>query len=80
MPHPPYSLDEAPCDFYPFPFLKKELRGQRFAQTADVIQAATNVLNKIPECEFLKTFDKWIERWDRCIENGGRYFKKESLD
>ncbi len=40
----------------------------------------TNVLNKIRECEFLKTFDKWIERWDRCIENGGRYFEKESLD
>ncbi len=28
MPHPPYSPDEAPCDFYLFPFLKKELHGQ----------------------------------------------------
>ncbi len=24
MPHPPYSPDEAPCNFYLFPFLKKE--------------------------------------------------------
>ncbi len=49
-----------------FSFLKKELRGRRFAQTADVVKAATNVLNKIPKCEFLKTFDKM----DRTMGQG----------
>jgi hypothetical protein len=26
--HPPYSPDPAPCDFWAFPTMKKELRGQ----------------------------------------------------
>ncbi len=30
LPHPPYSPDLAPCDFFLFLYLKKQLRGQRF--------------------------------------------------
>ncbi|GFX07676.1 histone-lysine N-methyltransferase SETMAR [Trichonephila clavipes] len=31
LPHPPYSPDLTPCDFWLFPQLKKPLRGRRFA-------------------------------------------------
>ncbi|GFV83780.1 mariner Mos1 transposase [Trichonephila clavipes] len=31
LPHPPYSPDKTPCDFWLFPQLKKPLRGKRFA-------------------------------------------------
>ncbi|GFY27856.1 histone-lysine N-methyltransferase SETMAR [Trichonephila clavipes] len=31
LPHPPYSPDKAPCDFWLFPQLKKPFRGKRFA-------------------------------------------------
>jgi len=30
LPHPPYSPDLAPCDFFLFPNLKKSLAGQKF--------------------------------------------------
>jgi len=32
LPHPPYSPDLAPSDFYLFPLLKKHLRGRQYAQ------------------------------------------------
>ncbi|GFW21956.1 histone-lysine N-methyltransferase SETMAR [Trichonephila clavipes] len=31
LPHPPYSPDKTPYDFWLFPQLKKPLRGKRFA-------------------------------------------------
>jgi len=31
LPHPPYSPDLAPCDFFLFPNLKMSLVGQKFA-------------------------------------------------
>ncbi|GFS77189.1 histone-lysine N-methyltransferase SETMAR [Trichonephila clavipes] len=31
LPHPPYSPDLTPCDFWLFPQVKKSLRGKRFA-------------------------------------------------
>lgn len=39
VPHPPYSPDLAPCDFFLFPVLKKHLAGQKFATNGEVIAA-----------------------------------------
>ena len=33
LPHPPYSPDLAPCDFYLFPKLKLKLKGHHFGRT-----------------------------------------------
>ena len=38
-PHPPYSPDLAPCDFFLFPNLKKSLAGQKFESNEEVIAA-----------------------------------------
>ena len=32
VPHPPYSLDLAPCDFWMVPRLKEKLRGRRLGE------------------------------------------------
>jgi [histone H3]-lysine36 N-dimethyltransferase SETMAR len=37
LPHPPYSPDLAPSDFFLFPKLKEKLAGQRFASNSEVI-------------------------------------------
>ncbi|PRD27699.1 UNVERIFIED_CONTAM: Histone-lysine N-methyltransferase SETMAR [Trichonephila clavipes] len=39
LPHPPYSLDLTPCDFWLFPRLKKPLRGKRFASNKACVKA-----------------------------------------
>jgi histone-lysine N-methyltransferase SETMAR len=36
VPHPPYSLDLAPCDFFLFPRLKSTLKGKRFQDVAEI--------------------------------------------
>jgi histone-lysine N-methyltransferase SETMAR len=38
LPHPPYSPDLAPSDFFLFPQMKTPLRGRRFDDTDEVIQ------------------------------------------
>ncbi|GFW45844.1 mariner Mos1 transposase [Trichonephila clavipes] len=40
LPHPPYSPDLAPCDFWLFPQLKKPLRCKRFASNKACVKAA----------------------------------------
>ena len=39
LPHPPYSPDIAPSDFYLFPKLKSSLRGTQFGSNEGVIAA-----------------------------------------
>jgi histone-lysine N-methyltransferase SETMAR len=36
LPHPPYSPDLAPCDFFLFPRMKKTLKGKRFSDVDEV--------------------------------------------
>jgi hypothetical protein len=36
IPHPPYSPDWAPCDFFPFPKMKLELKGCWFDTTEEI--------------------------------------------
>jgi histone-lysine N-methyltransferase SETMAR len=36
IPHPPYSADLAPCDFFLFPKLKLNLKGRRFDTTEEI--------------------------------------------
>jgi len=45
-PHPPYSPDLAPCDFFLFPRMKGQIKGKRFADGHEV-KKKTLVLNNI---------------------------------
>ena len=42
--HPPYSPDLAPCDFWAFPTLKRQLRGKRFSSDDEVRSATAAVI------------------------------------
>ena len=49
IPHPPYSPDLAPCDFFLFSKMKLKLKGRRF-DTIEEIQAETQkVLDTLTE-------------------------------
>jgi histone-lysine N-methyltransferase SETMAR len=48
LPHPPYSPDLVPFDFYLFPNLKTKLRGRRFGRNEGVIEAV-NELSEVQE-------------------------------
>jgi hypothetical protein len=36
VPHPPYSPDLAPCDFFLFSTLKRTLKGKRLQDVAEI--------------------------------------------
>jgi len=46
-PHPPYSPDLAPCDFFLFPRKKGRKKGKRFADVREVKMKTPEVLNNI---------------------------------
>jgi histone-lysine N-methyltransferase SETMAR len=47
VPHPPYSPDLAPSDFWLFGYLKTSLVGQTFDEPEQLLEAITEFLNEI---------------------------------
>ena len=73
MPHPPYSPDLAPCDYWLNDYIKRNLTDQ--TNEKSLARAVSKVVKNIPEEEFKKTFDKLLERMELCINNHGDYFE-----
>ena len=71
--HPPYSPDLAPSDFWLFDEIKRRLPSQMTANNVD--REVTKILESIPAKEFLKTFEKYIERMRLCVTAEGDYFE-----
>ena len=76
-PHPPYSPNLAPCDFFLFPKLKMRLRGRRFT-TVEEIQRESQVLNTVQQSDFHSAFQALQSRWARCVDAQGQYFEGDS--
>lgn len=73
IPHPAYSPDLAPCDFWLNDYIKSRLTNHDNEKSLH--KAVTNIILNIPEKEYKKTFDKLLERYERCINNEGDYFE-----
>ena len=71
VPHPPYSPDLAPCDFWLFP----KLRGFRSETIEDMKEAVTKVIDTLTQEDIHGTFQKLLERCNKCIAAGGNYLK-----
>ncbi len=74
-PHPQYSLDLSPCDYWVFPLLKAKIRGHRFQNIQDVQTSVRRTLRDLPVVDYQDCFDKLLLRYRRCIEAGGQYFE-----
>ena len=72
LPHPPYSPNLSPCDYFLFPRVKFALKGDRFADIEEVQSASQNALRGIPEKQF---HDSLYHLENRCINAGGDYFE-----
>jgi hypothetical protein len=66
-PHPPYSPDLAPCDFFLFPKIKLKLKGLQFDTTEEIQAESPRVLDTLQGKHFQKAFQKWRRRWDRLL-------------
>jgi len=76
LPHPPYSPDVAPSDFFfLFPRMKRNLKGKHFADVEEVKRKTTEALANIKEDEFKNCFEQWQKRMDKCIAANREYFE-----
>ena len=71
VPHPSYSPDLAPCDFWLFP----KLRGCHYETIEEMKEAVTKVIDTLTQEDFHGAFQKLLERYSRCIGAGGDFFK-----
>ena len=71
VPHSPYSSDLAPCDFCLFP----QLRGCRYETIEEMKEAVTKVIDTLTQEDFRGTFQKLLERYNKCVAAGGDYFE-----
>jgi hypothetical protein len=76
VPHPPYSPDLAPSDFWFFPNLNETLKGQHFVSDAEVETAVRKWISNKPETFFINRMEKWIERLKKCVAINGDYVEK----
>ena len=72
VPHPPYSPDFAPCDFWLFP----KLRGCHYETIEEMKEAVTKVIDMITQEELHGAFQKLLDRYNKCIAAGGVYFEE----
>lgn len=77
LPHPPYSPDISPCDYYLFPKLKSSLRGRHYNSDNEVIAAAEQWFRDQPEEFYLEGIRDLRHRWSKCIELLGDYIEKQ---
>jgi len=75
----PYSPDLAPCDYWAFPTLKRQLRGKRFSSDDEVRNAMAAVLKVMSQNNLFHLFESFIKRCKESIQCEGRYFEKEKI-
>ena len=76
LPHPPYSPDLAPCDFFLFPFVKERLRGIHFESPEAAVHAYEREISTMEPEIWHNCFNSWFSRMKLCIQAGGEYFEK----
>ena len=77
IPHPAYSPDLAPGDYFLFLNLKKDIRGRHFRSNEEVVAA----VEEWKDPGFFSSGRMALEhRWSKCIILEGNYIEKEEID
>jgi len=75
IPHPAYSPDLAPSDYYLFGSLKNFLRGQIFNNDNEIKSAIEGWFQEKTSDFFLAGIEQLPKRWHKCIEVRGDYIE-----
>ena len=77
--HPPYSSDLAPCDFWAFPTLKRQLSGKRFSSDDEVRNATAAALKGMSQNNLFHVFESFIKRSKNVFNVKDATLKKKKL-
>ena len=76
MPHPGYSPDISPCDYWIFRKLKTMTSGVRYRNIGELTAAVDQAMNNIAPQEFADAMDRYPVRLRKLIAEQGRYFER----
>ena len=76
LPHPAYSPDLAPSDFFLFPEMTRELKCTRFEDTEAIKRATIDWLSGQPPHAYFQGLFKVKARWEKCVTLAGDYVEK----
>jgi hypothetical protein len=73
IPHPPYSPDFAPSDFWLFGRIKTGFTGRSFGEPEELSEGVREFLEGTPAAELTVVFEGWIDRVRRVIAHNKQY-------
>lgn len=75
LPHPPYSPDLAPSDYYLFQSMQHGLADQHFSNFEEVKKWIDSWIAAKPTEFFRKGIRELPEKWEKAIASDGQYFE-----
>jgi hypothetical protein len=75
MPHPPYSPDIVPSDFFLFGYLKHKLQRCSDDSADELFSAITDLLETLEKSFLHRLFDEWISLLHLVVESGRVYIQ-----
>jgi hypothetical protein len=73
LPHPPYSPDISPCDFWLFGLLKGIMKRREFHSHEEIEEAITVAWNDLTVEDVQSIFYDWMRRLAWVIKHEGEY-------
>ena len=74
LPHPPYSPDLAPSDYYLFRSLSSFLRGQTLHNVQDLEKALQEFFDSKSTDWYFEGISTLAKRWQEVLDHDGYYF------
>jgi hypothetical protein len=76
VPHPAYSPDPAPSDFFLFGTVKAELQDYKIHSRENLILTIRAIFDEIPKKKLNSIHISWIKKLKWVTKNEGKYFHK----
>lgn len=73
-PHPPFSPDVSPYNFFLYGMLKGLLKGRSHETFDTLFISIDEILQEIPKETWEAVYDEWISRFNQVITSWGEYF------
>jgi len=73
LPHPPYSPDIAPSDYYLFRSLQHFTKGKNYETKEEIQTDMTDFFNDKSKEFYREGIERLPERWSKVIDNDGQY-------
>jgi hypothetical protein len=73
MPHPPYSQDSAPSDFYLFPTVNERFEYAGITNDKELFEELYTIVRAIPSDELESVFEAWLGHVRSVNQGDGSY-------